>query len=71
MSHLPIPEGWTLSENNPGYYQKSYQRGNATITILRPLLEPEEAAKIDARLSDATAQFILACERQAREVSTA
>ena len=36
---------WTLSTEHPGYKCKTIQRGACTVTILRPVLDEQEAAK--------------------------
>jgi len=36
---------WIPSAGNPGYIEKTIQRGLTTIIILRPVLSNEEAAK--------------------------
>lgn len=36
---------WTLSTSRPGYREKTIQRGQSTIRILRPILDAAETAK--------------------------
>lgn len=36
---------WTPSQANPGYLEKTFQHGAATITILRPVLSETENAR--------------------------
>lgn len=36
---------WTLSQTCPGYREKTIQRGPATITIRRPILDEAEMKK--------------------------
>lgn len=41
---------WTLSTEHPGYRCKTIERGNFTVTILRPELAPEERARREAHI---------------------
>ena len=45
-------DGWTVSETRPGYREKTIQRGAATITILRPILDAKETAKRERHVQD-------------------
>lgn len=38
-------ENWTPAPDRPGYRCKTIQRGPATITIYRPILDEAQAAK--------------------------
>lgn len=43
---------WTPSDTQPGYVCKIIQRGPATITILRPILDDRERAKREKQAQD-------------------
>lgn len=40
---------WTPSVENPGYMEKPIQKGMATIVILRPMIDKEEAARREGK----------------------
>lgn len=42
-------ENWTPAPDRPGYRCKTIQHGPATITIYRPILDEDQAAKAQAR----------------------
>jgi hypothetical protein len=44
---------WTLSTEHPGYRCKTIERGNYSVTILRPVLEEHEAAKRESHVKTA------------------
>ena len=41
MGDTIIPEGWELGHRD-GYYSKTFQVGNCTATVHRPILDNEE-----------------------------
>ena len=51
-------ETWAPSTEHPGYRCKTIQRGDCTICILRPELEPEERRKREAH-TQAVAERVL------------
>ncbi len=40
---------WTPSVDNPGYMEKTIQRGAATIVIFRPILSDEERVEREGK----------------------
>ena len=44
--------GWTESQTQPGYREKTIQRGPATITILRPILDAKETARREKHVQE-------------------
>lgn len=42
---------WTVSQENPGFREKTIQHGNCTIKVLRPILDPAEREKREHRAS--------------------
>lgn len=40
---------WTPSVDNPGYMERRTQKGEATIVILRPMIDKEEAARREGK----------------------
>ena len=40
---------WTPSVDNPGYMERAIQKGAATIVILRPVIDKEEAARREGK----------------------
>ena len=36
---------WTTSAEHPGYRSKTITRGNFTVTVLKPMLDPTEKTK--------------------------
>ena len=62
---------WTESLDHPGYRVKVVKRGNATIEIYRPILDPVERAKreayVTAVVSSALSSYYRRMEEKKRE----
>ena len=58
QTEADIPEGWTLSENKPGYYTKTVMFGTTKIIINRPFLTPEEERRRHAALMRAATALL-------------
>ena len=52
-----MTESEWVTDVNPGYRTKTIRVGNATITINRPILDPEERAKREEAIKRALESF--------------
>lgn len=57
---------WVPTPGRPGFYQKTWKHGNATLTCIRPILDPEEQKRREAVTIRAAENYLAALERRER-----
>lgn len=58
---------WVPAPDDPGCYQKTIKHGNATIIIVRPILNPEEQKRREAVTIRAAEHFLACVEASKRK----
>ena len=58
---------WVPTPGRPGFYQKTMKHGNATITVIRPILDQEEQKRREAVTIRAAEHFLACVETNKRK----